>query len=147
MPTIVDEFRASLNDAQYAEVLCIAVACHENNRLWCIAQGDTSQVPWSEAEDWQRTSAINGVFYALATGAGPEQLHENWMREKLQTGWLYGPVKDVAEKRHPCIVPYHELPGDQRAKDTIFQSTVHTWAKLFGFEIPTDPNGFSPATP
>lgn len=36
-----------------------------------------------------------------------------------------GPVKDAEKKEHPCIVPYDQLPLDQRMKDYIFAGIVH----------------------
>jgi hypothetical protein len=47
------------------EVL-IAQVCHEANRAWCEVNGDTSQKPWNEAEQWQRDSAIKGVEFAMS---------------------------------------------------------------------------------
>lgn len=104
----------------------IARACHEVNRALCLAFGDLSQVPWEEAPDWQRKSAISGVeFHRRNPASEPSYSHEEWMAEKLADGWKYGPVKDDAKKEHPCIVPFDELPPDQRAKDYVFAALVH----------------------
>lgn len=100
-----------------------ARAAHEVNRAYCEALGDHSQVPWDEAPDWQKESARNGVMPVLE-GAGPEKSHEGWMAEKLATGWVYGAVKDAEKKTHPCMVPYVELPPEQRAKDAIYCAVV-----------------------
>ncbi len=110
-------------------VVCIARACHEVNRGYCQAIGDTSQVPWDEAPQWQKDSAINGVQMHLANPeATPEQSHESWMAEKRAAGWKYGPVKDVVKREHPCFRPYDSLPPEQRAKDFLFRATVHALA-------------------
>lgn len=101
----------------------IARVCHEANRAWCVANGDTSQPTWDDAPDWQRESAQLGVRAALK-GATPEQSHEGWTRHKLEQGWTYGPVKDPEAKQHPCLVPYDELPEEQRLKDVLFTSIV-----------------------
>lgn len=100
-----------------------ARAAHEVNRAYCFAIGDDSQVPWESAPEWQRTSARNGVAGALQ-GNTPEQSHVSWLAEKRATGWQYGPEKDVEAKRHPCMVPYADLPPSQRAKDGLFVTTV-----------------------
>jgi len=104
-----------------------ARAAHEANRAYCLALGDTSQPPWEQAPDWQRESALAGVVEALA-GNTPEQSHEGWTRRKLAEGWTYGPVKDPEVKRHPCLVPYADLPPEQRAKDTLFLAVVRATA-------------------
>jgi hypothetical protein len=120
-------------------IVDIARTCHEVNRAYCAGMGDFSQAPWEDAEDWQRLSAINGVrlhVKQLRRGlpAQGEVSHENWLREKAETGWVYGPVKDPVAKTHPCIVPYHVLPIEQRMKDTLFVSTVTGLFPLLGHE-------------
>lgn len=105
-----------------------AEAAHEANRIYCASMGDGSQVPWAEAPEWQRDSCRKGVAGALA-GNTPEQSHECWLVEKLRTGWVYGPTKDPKNKMHPCMVPYAELPQEQRAKDAIFVAVVRAVAK------------------
>ena len=39
----------------------IARVCHEVNRAYCEALGDTSQPAWEDAPEWQRKSAMKGV--------------------------------------------------------------------------------------
>lgn len=103
----------------------IARACHEVNRAYCLAIGDNSQKPWSEAPDWQRTSAINGArFHIENPDALPSASHESWYAEKEAAGWVYGPVKDETAKTHPCMVPFDQLPQSQQAKDYIFTALV-----------------------
>jgi hypothetical protein len=103
----------------------IARTCHEVNRIYCQSIGDDSQLTWSEAADWQKESALKGVNHALA-GVTDEELHELWCADKLADGWIYGEVKDVVHKTHPCLVPYAELPTEQRRKDTFFGAIVGT---------------------
>lgn len=113
-------------------VLSVARVCHEANRAWCASQGDFSQVPWDDAPDWQKESCINGVRFHLENPtAGPSGSHENWSKVKLAEGWVYGPVKDADAKTHPCLVPYGDLPADQRVKDHIFTAIVHTTNSFF----------------
>ena len=104
-------------------ITAAARAGHEANRAYCIALGDCSQRPWDETPDWHRTSLENGVRGVLA-GNGPAESHACWLKEKSETGWKYGPVKDLSKKEHPCFVPYEELPPKQRQKDSIFVATV-----------------------
>lgn len=106
-----------------ARIERIARVCHEANRAWCTANGDTSQPTWDAAPDWQRESALSGVQGALA-GNTPEQSHESWLAEKTRTGWRYGPVKDPVAKTHPCMVPYQQLSPEQQAKDHLFTAIV-----------------------
>lgn len=104
----------------------IARVAHEVNRAYCQALGDDSQPAWNDAPEWQRTSAINGVRMHLDNpDAGPEQSHEAWLAEKQAAGWVWGEVKNPEKKEHPCMVPYSELPVEQRAKDFLIRAVVH----------------------
>lgn len=105
----------------------IARICHEANRTLCELHEDFSQSPWAIAPAWQRESCVNGVRFHLANpSATPEQSHENWLKEKVQDGWVYAEQKNAAAKTHPCIRPYNELPTQQQMKDHLFRSIVHT---------------------
>jgi hypothetical protein len=104
----------------------IARICHETNRAYCQGIGDDSQLPWETAPEWQRSSAILGVqFHRDNPDAGDSASHDSWMAQKVQDGWVYGPVKDVARKEHPCMVPFTDLPVEQQKKDALFRAIVH----------------------
>jgi hypothetical protein len=106
-------------------VRAVAEICHETNRAYCKALGDDSQPAWSEAPEWQRTSAISGViFHRNNPEASPSASHESWLEEKRAAGWTYGPVKDPERKTHPCFVPFTGLPPEQQAKDRLFKGIV-----------------------
>jgi len=99
----------------------IAELCHEVNRAYCESVGDFSQLPWKDAPDWQKQSAINGVRFHLENDVTPEDSHNNWMKDKIAEGWVYGEIKDPVKKTHPCLIPYRQLPRDQRVKDYLFK--------------------------
>lgn len=104
----------------------IARLAHEVNAAYCMSLGDYSQLPWEDAPEWQKASAIKGVmFHKENPDAQPSDSHESWMAVKLADGWKWGEVKDENAKTHPCIVPYDELPQEQRAKDYLFRAVVH----------------------
>ena len=103
----------------------IAQACHEANKVWCEANGDFSQNHWEHAEAWQQDSAISGVKFRLENPDAPASaMHDNWSKEKVDDGWVYGEVKDVEKKTHPCLVPFEELPLFQQKKDKLFSAIV-----------------------
>jgi len=110
----------------------IANVCHQVNKAFCASIGDLSQPEWELAPEWQRNSAINGVKAHLDSGLTmlPEDSHKSWMEEKVRDGWVYGPVKDAVKKEHPCMMPYHDLPVEQRTKDYLFREVVHTLVKM-----------------
>ena len=108
-----------------SRIMTIAAACHEANRVWCMSQGDYSQKHWSDAEEWQRESAIKGVEFRLNNPDAKEDAQHNaWMEDKIKDGWVYGKVKDTEKKTHPCLVPFEELPLFQQKKDRLFCAIV-----------------------
>lgn len=121
---IIDKALQLCSDEDHIEF--VASIAHEVNRAYCAGLGDHSQPEWDDAPEWQKSSARNGVKMHMANpNATPENSHESWLREKLENGWKYGPVKDPEKKEHPCCVPYGELPVEQRIKDYLFRAVVH----------------------
>ena len=109
----------------------IAEACHEANRAYCQANGDYTHSPWSLSREELKASVVDGVrFHLKNPGSTPESSHVNWLKFKEAEGWTYGPVKDFDKKTHPCFMPYHQLPVDQRVKDEMFIAIVETLKKF-----------------
>jgi hypothetical protein len=109
------------------KVLAIAMLCHAANAAYCSSIGDTSQVPWEQAPDWQKESAVEGVEFCLANPDAPASAkHDSWMAEKVAAGWVYGKKKDpeASPPTHPCIVAFDKLPTEQQFKDVLFKSIV-----------------------
>ena len=103
----------------------IAKICHEVNKIYCESIGDFTQTVWEDAPDWQKQSAIDGVKFHIANPyATTSASHDNWMKEKVLSGWVYGPEKNTELKQHPCLVPFEMLPIKQQVKDYLFKNTV-----------------------
>lgn len=43
--------------------------------------------------------------------------HERWVNQKLAAGWHYAPQTDKAQRLHNCLVPWQDLPADEKEKD------------------------------
>jgi len=103
----------------------IAKTCHNVNKALCEGLEDYSQETWEDAPEWQRESAINDVTFHIDNPEAPASAsHDNWMKEKVDDGWKWGPNKDAEAKTHHCIVPFEELPKEQQLKDVLFSSIV-----------------------
>jgi hypothetical protein len=130
------EFDSSIGDEEIKQieaaatehsVSIIAEVAHETNRAYCASIGDGSHPAWVDAPQWQRDSAIKGVWFTMSNiEATPEDSHKSWMQQKIEDGWVYGEIKDAEFKTHPCMLSYNELPLDQRSKDFIYQAVVKT---------------------
>lgn len=108
----------------------IAHVCHEANRAVQIEQADPS-IPvspsWEDLDEETRQSAVDGVQGVL-DGNTPEQSHQQWVNFKESYGWRLGTVKDEKLKVHPLLVPYAELPEEQKVKDALFVAIVKALA-------------------
>jgi hypothetical protein len=103
----------------------IAEIAHEANRAYCKALGDFSQKSWEDAPEWQKNSAIAGVKVIFKDpNISPGEQHKVWMSYKIADGWKYGVSKNSDKKTHPCLIPYAELPIEQKIKASLFNSIV-----------------------
>ncbi len=65
-------------------------------------------------------------------------VHEEWAAGRIRDGWTYGEKRNDAEKKHPCLVPYEELPEEEKEYDrNTSMKTVRLILKL-GFRITKD---------
>ncbi len=46
-----------------------------------------------------------------------ENTHEVWALGRVNDGWTYGEKRDDASKKHPCLIPYDELPDGEKEYD------------------------------
>jgi hypothetical protein len=96
---------------------------HEANRAIQMSQKDETigvSAGWDETGEEDRLLTMAGVQGPL----DPEASHELWMDQRIADGWVYGPTKDEEARTHPSLVPYDELPEDQKLKDKLFVAIV-----------------------
>lgn len=64
-----------------------------------------------------------------------KNVHEVWAQNRIKEGWTYGPVRDDQKRKTPCLVPYDQLPEEEKAYD---RNTAFGTLKFIvsqGFEI------------
>ena len=67
-----------------------------------------------------------------------KNVHEVWAQTRISQGWTYGEESNDAEKKHPCLVPYEELPEEEKEYDrNTSVETIKLILKL-GFKITRD---------
>ena len=64
-----------------------------------------------------------------------KNVHEVWAQSRMEEGWTYGKERNDELKQHPCLIPYEDLPEEEKAYDrnTAF-GTLKLISKL-GFKI------------
>lgn len=64
-----------------------------------------------------------------------KNVHEVWAHGRIEQGWTYGEERNDALKKHPCLVPYEDLPESEKEYDrNTAVSTLKLILKL-GFTI------------
>ena len=67
-----------------------------------------------------------------------KNVHEVWSAGRMKDGWTYGDERNDTEKKHPCLVPYEELPEEEKEYDrNTSVETIKLILKL-GFKITRD---------
>lgn len=53
-----------------------------------------------------------------------ENVHDVWAAARIAEGWKYGKTKDGEQKTTPLLVPYQELPEEEKEYDrqTVLES-------------------------
>ena len=46
-----------------------------------------------------------------------ENVHEVWAAGRIAEGWTYGEERNTAAKTTPCLIPYGELPENEKEYD------------------------------
>lgn len=46
-----------------------------------------------------------------------KNVHEIWAETRISQGWTFGEKRNDDLKTHPCLVPYEELPEEEKAYD------------------------------
>lgn len=56
--------------------------------------------------------SLNKLLEKLA-----ENTHEVWAAQRMKDGWTHGPQRDDQAKKHPCLIPYADLPESEKEYD------------------------------
>ena len=64
-----------------------------------------------------------------------ENVHEVWAKARIDEGWTYGEKRDDIHKKHPCLVPYDELPEEEIEYDRNTAMNTIKMVKKLGFRI------------
>jgi ryanodine receptor 2 len=62
-----------------------------------------------DTSDIELPEELNPLLEAMA-----KNVHEVWAQTRIAQGWQYGPERNDAEKRHPMLIPYEDLPEEEK---------------------------------
>lgn len=46
-----------------------------------------------------------------------KNVHDVWAETRIAQGWTYGKQRNDELKTHPCLIPYEELPEEEKEYD------------------------------
>ena len=83
-----------------------------------------------DTSDVQLPAELNELVEKIA-----QNVHDVWAQSRMEQGWTYGEERNDALKQHPCLIPYEELPEEEKDydRDTAL-GTLRLISKL-GFKI------------
>lgn len=64
-----------------------------------------------------------------------KNVHEVWSAGRLAEGWKWGPVRDDAKKEHPCLVPYENLPEEEKSYDRATALSTIKFILACGYKV------------
>jgi RyR domain-containing protein len=67
-----------------------------------------------------------------------EHNHDVWATQRMRDGWKIGETRDDNKKRHPCLLPYAELPESEKDYDRNTVLEVIKAIMALGYRIQPD---------
>jgi len=61
--------------------------------------------------------------------------HEVWSQSRMSQGWTWGERRDDALKKHPDLIPYEELPEEEKDYDRNTSQQTLKLILAMGYEI------------
>jgi len=46
-----------------------------------------------------------------------KNVHDVWAETRIKQGWTYGKKRDDELKTHPCLIPYEDIPEEEKVYD------------------------------
>ncbi len=83
-----------------------------------------------DTSDIQLPEELNVLIEQMA-----KNVHDVWAQSRIEQGWTYGLQRDDVQKHHPCLVPYEELPEEEKAYDRDTALGTLKLIKKLGFKI------------
>ena len=140
VPSPIDTSGVTLPERYAPLVEEIARTAHNDWYASRIAEGKTAAntpglVPWRSLGEAGKASALGqaretllvlesrfGLDNVLSGKVGKEAVvdavaenaHEVWSKQRMDSGWTFGEVRDNAAKVHPMLKPYSELPESEK---------------------------------
>jgi hypothetical protein len=71
----------------------------------------------------------------LLTEQLAENAHENWAKHRIAEGWSWGPARSDANRTHPDLIPYSQLPEPAKRYDRLAVTEMLRAIIALGYRI------------
>lgn len=73
---------------------------------------------------------LESLIEALA-----KNVHDTWAEGRLKDGWTFGPKRNETLKQTPCLVPFEDLPEEEKEYDRMTALATIRFILASGFTI------------
>jgi hypothetical protein len=78
---------------------------------------EATVIPTYTMDKAQPSITVDQQEYADVAKAFAKKQHEDWVKERTEQGWRYGPNVSLSDKTHPLLRPWDALPEQYRRVD------------------------------
>lgn len=94
----------------------LARICHEAHLALRIGLNASADDMHFDALPQWRKDMVTRQVRLFREGKGPREVHQAWIETMTAQGWRYGTSRNLIQKTHPDMVPYDQLPVEEKAK-------------------------------
>jgi len=115
-------------------VIFISKLAHNAMADNCLQNYNINVPLWDDLPEDNRIAAFNLTAYTYDhPDITDKELHDEWVKTKLNDGWKYGIKLDNDKKENPNIVEYENIPLHFRISSNIFRNVILSSSKLISF--------------
>ena len=83
-----------------------------------------------DTEDVVLSNDILELSEALARNT-----HEVWAQNRIRDGWVLGEERSDTKRTHPCLIPYENLPEEEKEYDRATSLETLKVIRKLGYKI------------
>ena len=83
-----------------------------------------------DLEDVELSEDLDALTEEIA-----KNIHDVWARKRLDDGWHWGEERSDKYKTHPCLVPYENLPEQEKVYDREIVTATIKMLVVMGYKI------------
>lgn len=109
----------------------IAKVAHAVHLAYCKEMGIKTQPEWQELDFTHKRTIVDSIG-KIRSGEinSAEESHKNFVRKKIEDGWICGERYDKENKINPRLVSFDKLSITDRAKEVLFFECVNSFKQL-----------------